>query len=316
MKIGISNTLFGAIHLPYWQLFFSFLGLDVVIPGPSRKETVDCGGKLIPPEFCIPVKACLGQLVELMEKDVELILLPRMIQKGRRDFFCPKFTGLPELAKYSAGIEPGRLFSPEVICDGWQLRPIRYSAAISPPGKLGKAAEQAGLYWNEILTRCRRERLILPEALNLMALAKPAGIRVGLLGYSYTLYDPFISKGIIHKLTALGAELRTWEMVDPVNIESSLKGLKRPLFWNFGRVLLGAGLHFLKDPEVDGVVYVTAFGCGPDSIAVKMLELEAGKSHKPFLRITLDEHSGDGHLLTRLEAFLDMLVEKKEEARA
>ena len=316
MRIGISNTLFGATHLPYWHHFFSFLGLDVVIPGPSCKETVDCGGKLIPPEFCVPVKACLGQLVELIEKDVELILLPRMIQKHRRDFFCPKFTGLPELAKYSAGIDPDRLFSPEVICDGWQLKPIRYPAFIKPLGKLKEAAEQAGLYWDEVLTRCRREHLILPDALNRKAVTEPTGIRLGLLGYSYALYDPFISKGMIHKLTSLGAELRTWEMVDLAIIESNLKGLKRPLFWNFGRVLLGAGLDFLKDPEVDGVVYVTTFGCGPDSIAIKMLELEAGITHKPFLRITLDEHSGDGHLTTRLEAFLEMLVERKEEAHA
>lgn len=312
MKIGIPNTLFAAAYLPYWQRFFSILGMETIIPGAIQKGTVDRGAKLIPPEFCMPVKACVGQLIELVEQNVELILLPRMIRQSGPDFFCPKFTGLPELARFAAGIDPQRLFSPEVVCNGWNMRPVQYPAAITSLGQLKNATAQAESYWEEVLNRCRRDHQILPDALSGKTIMDPGGIRLGLLGYAYALYDPFISKGIVPKLRTLGAELRTWEMVEPAIIDKELQGLKRPLLWNFGRVLMGAGLHFLKDPGIDGIIYVTTFNCGPDSIAIKMLELEAGIFRKPFLRIILDEHSSDGHLLTRLEAFLEMLTDQKE----
>jgi predicted nucleotide-binding protein (sugar kinase/HSP70/actin superfamily) len=102
-------------------------------------------------------------------------------------------------------------------------------------------------------------------------------------------------------------------MLDPVRIEQNLAGLKRPLFWNFGKMLLGAGLHFLEDSKIDGVIYVTTFGCGPDSVTTKILSIEACKEQKPLLQVNLDEHMEDGHLSTRLEAFIDMLSALKED---
>ncbi|HYH04158.1 MAG TPA: hypothetical protein VEC37_13780, partial [Bacillota bacterium] len=61
--------------------------------------------------------------------------------------------------------------------------------------------------------------------------------------------------------------------------------------------------------------YVSTFGCGPDSVATKMLSIEAGKRGKPLLLLNLDEHTETGHLQTRLEAFVDMLEEYRTEIR-
>jgi predicted nucleotide-binding protein (sugar kinase/HSP70/actin superfamily) len=52
-------------------------------------------------------------------------------------------------------------------------------------------------------------------------------------------------------------------------------------------------------------VYITNFGCGPDSFIQHFFkEKMAGK---PFLEIEIDEHSADVGAITRLEAFLDSL---------
>jgi hypothetical protein len=40
-------------------------------------------------------------------------------------------------------------------------------------------------------------------------------------------------------------------MIDLDLIESKLRGLKRPLFWNFGRILLGAGLEHNRALGID-----------------------------------------------------------------
>jgi predicted nucleotide-binding protein (sugar kinase/HSP70/actin superfamily) len=316
MKIGIPNTLFASYHLPYWQQFLNVLGMEVVISGDSCKEMINAGGKLIPHEFCLPLKIFLGHIVNLVEQKVDLILVPRMLSKGKLNFFCPKLTGLPDIVKHAAGLSDSALFSPEVTCNGLYLQVLKYpKPKLRTSREFHRAEQQANHHWEQALLQCRQDHLTVSEVCcHRKSSTNKSNIKLGLLGYAYAIYDPFISKGIIGKLSDLGAGVCTWEMIDFDLIENKLRGLKRPLFWNFGRILLGAGLHFLDDPGIDGIIYATTFGCGPDSIAIKLLSLEAAAavSKKPFLQITLDEHSEDGHLKTRLEAFMDMLSAQKE----
>ena len=320
MKIGIPNTLFASYHFAYWQEFLRLLNVETVISSDSTKETADRGGKVIPPEFCVPVKVFMGHILDLMHKDVDLILVPKMKSRGNRNFFCPKLMGLTEIVKYAAGLAEERLFSPEMVCNGLHIQMTKLPDQKIAPYPLMKIKElMANRYWEQQLAQCRLRKLTLPEAVNFGKTgnlkSERSGsnrLRIGLIGYAYSLYDPFISKGIINQLAHLGAEVETWEMLASKCIEENLSGLTRPIFWNFGRIIVGAGLYFLQDPTIDGVIYVTTFGCGPDSVAMKILSLEAGKYQKPLLQINLDEHSEDGHLCTRLEAFLDMLAEQKE----
>jgi predicted nucleotide-binding protein (sugar kinase/HSP70/actin superfamily) len=48
----------------------------------------------------------------------------------------------------------------------------------------------------------------------------------------------------------------------------------------------------------------------------KTLELEAKAAGVPFLSLTIDEHTGEGGVQTRLEAFVDMLWAQKNKSRA
>lgn len=60
--------------------------------------------------------------------------------------------------------------------------------------------------------------------------------------------------------------------------------------------------------EVDGVIHVTAFACGPDAMVDRLMELEAKKRGQiPFMSIMVDEHTGEAGIRTRIEAFVDML---------
>ena len=315
LTIGIPNTLFSSYHLSFWRQWITLSGMEAVLSDPSDIETASRGGRRLPHEFCIPVKVFLGHILNLLEKEVDLILLPQMISSGKTNYFCPKLIGLPEIVRYTTGLGAKRLFSPEVSCDGLRLQVSKFPT-LGPAlnWRMKAATRQANVVWEGLLAKCRMERLTLPEAAGeLQPNYLGNRLNIGLLGYAYSLYDPFISKGIVNLLYKFRAKLTTWEMLDPLEIEGPLAGLTRPLFWNFGRMLLGAGLKFLNDPSIDGLIYVTAFGCGPDSVATKILSIEAGQRERPFLQINLDEHQEDGHLRTRLEAFCDMLTALKEE---
>lgn len=307
--------MYASYNLSYWERLITLSGMEVVFSDESTKEMADRGGRLLPHEFCIPIKVFMGHILNLLGKGVDQILLPRMTQRHKSNFFCPKLIGLPEITKFSLNLPEPMLFSPEVICNGLHPKVIQFPAmpAVSG-GQMKRVEKQAEKYWEATLENCRHQKITLPEAAGGVKVTGPASqLRVGLLGYAYSLYDPFISKGIHRQLARLKMAVTTWEMLEPELIEKSLAGLKRPLFWNFGRMLLGAGLHFLDQPAIDGIIYVTTFGCGPDSVAAEILNIEADHHHKPFLLINLDEHTEDGHLFTRLEAFADMLTDLKED---
>ena len=75
--------------------------------------------------------------------------------------------------------------------------------------------------------------------------------------------------------------------------------------------MTGAAGHYLKDPNIDGLLSLTAFGCGPDSLMIERITRYAKKYRKPLLNLTVDEHTGEAGFVTRLEAFTDMLFRKK-----
>lgn len=67
----------------------------------------------------------------------------------------------------------------------------------------------------------------------------------------------------------------------------------------------------IKDKGVDGLIHITAFGCGPDSVVGKEIEHDFADSGVPFMTLRIDEHTGESHLQTRIEAFTDMIKRKK-----
>jgi predicted nucleotide-binding protein (sugar kinase/HSP70/actin superfamily) len=71
---------------------------------------------------------------------------------------------------------------------------------------------------------------------------------------------------------------------------------------------LAAAERLAAGAEFDAV-YVTNFGCGPDSFLTGFFQRALGK--KPALLLEIDEHSADAGVITRLEAWLESLANVK-----
>ena len=79
---------------------------------------------------------------------------------------------------------------------------------------------------------------------------------------------------------------------------------------------MGSGGHYLE-AGVEGVIGVVAFGCGPDSLMMDMVQRQAIKlGTTPFMSLTLEEHTAEAGIITRLEAFLDMIERRKRKGAA
>jgi len=80
------------------------------------------------------------------------------------------------------------------------------------------------------------------------------------------------------------------------------------MYWKSGQKILCAARIIAKDPRLFGL-YLTNFGCGPDSYLLKFFAKET--EGKPFLTIEIDEHSADAGIITRCEAFIDTIRNAK-----
>ena len=137
-------------------------------------------------------------------------------------------------------------------------------------------------------------------------------VTIAVIGYPYIVHDPFLSCGMLDILEKARVRVVTMEDVSTRDIEAQRGALSKQVFWHYSNRALKAAYHLMKHTEIDGLVHATAFGCGPDAIVDKFLEIDCKDEYGvPFLSLTVDEHSGQAGIATRLEAFLDMILRKK-----
>lgn len=323
VKIGIPRALAYYAYYSFWKGFFQGLGLEIVISQPTTKQILDNGIREAVTDACVPIKLFHGHVLDLKEK-ADYIFVPRLVSVNREKTvtFCPKFLGLPNMIKVSmSGLPP--LIDVRVDLKKGRAELFRICYRIGKQFKAGfwtvikayREGQKAQSEYNRLL----REQYTPVEAINIMEGAeKPIQnqnpqLKFAVLGFPYTIYDKFVNVDIINKLRKLGIKVLTAEMVPPKILLNQARKVPKNLFWNFSNLVLRAALYYLDNVKVDGIIHVTAFGCGPDAMVDKMIELEAKQRGKiPFMSITIDEHTGEAGLLTRLEAFVDMLVLRRE----
>jgi len=110
---------------------------------------------------------------------------------------------------------------------------------------------------------------------------------------------------LIKKLRRLGLGVATQEIAGRQSIEGEVRRLYKPPFWYFARDYYGAAVHLARTKKVDGIIYISAFSCGVDSVVIELIKAEIGVF--PLLVLKIDEHTGEAGFDTRIEAFADML---------
>ncbi len=321
MRVGIPRGLFFYHFYPQWKTFFNDLNWEVITSPPTNKKMAGAGILMAVSEACFPVKVLYGHILELVGTEVDYIFMPRLVSIERRSYICPKFMGIPDMLRAQIPELPPLID----LCidvsrnEGDLYRELdRWSKKLGlKPGRVRKAWNDSARATCELETICR-QGYTLGEGIDMwegkQAVKRGTGdLAIGVLGHCYALNDRLISLGLFERLREMGAAAVTSEMLDPQKIEQAAAGLPKRVFWTVGRKMVGTALLLDKDPGVDGLIYLTCFGCGPDSMMTKIIER---RMNKPFMLLTVDEHSGEAGVVTRLEAFCDMLRRKRRQELA
>jgi predicted nucleotide-binding protein (sugar kinase/HSP70/actin superfamily) len=232
---------------------------------------------------------------------------------------CSKFLGLPDLTRAVVPESPPIL---EVEIDVDQGKRALYQAIYSlgrrfscNPLKVKRAAQSAWQAHQDYVARMRSQGLTPLQVLEGQSIrdeTRGYHLSLAVIGHPYLVYDSFVNHRLLERLDRGGVKVYTPEMVPQAGLDEAMAQIVGQAYWTYEAEVVGAGGYYLEN-QVAGVIGVAAFGCGPDSLMFEMVERRAKKLRGcSFMSLMLDEHTAEAGLVTRLEAFLDMIQRRRQ----
>jgi predicted nucleotide-binding protein (sugar kinase/HSP70/actin superfamily) len=313
LRIGIPRALLYFDYYPLWKGFFREIGCEVIVSSPTNVDIANDGVRVACDEACYPVKVMHGHVLDLSQR-VDALFIPKVVSVQPGTYSCPKLIGLADMVRFTIPnlppiIEPtinlrlgirGIYRALRCAAEGINQNPLQvYRAFRTGLGELREHQKRL---------RCG----LLPE-LDAEQPAVPASNRsVAVIGHPYDLYDGYLNLNLINRLQQWGYRVYTPEMLSEKTLQQANSQLRKQLFWSLGRRVLGSAVHYSQRADIRGIIHLASFGCGLESLVADMAERAARRYSKPFMLLTMDEHTGEAGMLTRLEAFLDMLAWREE----
>lgn len=302
-KVGIPSALYYFYYHPLWRCFFAELGLEPIFSPPTNQEILARGLSSCVDGACLPVKAYVGHCQTLAEQGLELLFIPEIISLFKGEYICPNFMGLRDLVKQY--LPPSiRLLSP--VLDARKGRGA-VSRAYWHMGREFALLPKVKRAWRRAVSE--QQTFVLAQQAQLAESSSSKRLNILLLGPRYLVDDQFLNGNLSEKLGLLDARVFTAAQLADVVSWNANSMLSKRLFWTGARRSIGALEHLTK--RLDGVITMAPFGCGAESLLGTVIDQRIKANHLGKLELNIDEHTSELGMLTRLEAFCDLLERKK-----
>ncbi len=297
IKVGFPRGLLFYDYYPFWKEFLKGIDVEIIVSPKTNKDILNAGIASCVDEACLPVKIYHGH-VEYLKDKADYILIPRYYSLYSREYNCPKHLGITNMIESSIENLPP-LITPKVQIK--YINDLKIPARevgrrfIKNHNKLNKAIEN-GLKVQNAYTN-----------MNYHVTSNTINKKLLILGHGYNIHDEFINMGLLKKLKEGNIDIILPEEVTDDEIQRQAKTLDKRMFWTNGKKIVGAAFSLIEKRIIDGIIYISAFGCGLDSVLLYIVEQRAIEENIPMLTMTFDEQTGEAGANTRLEAFIDML---------
>lgn len=297
MKIGIPRAFLYFKYHHLWETFFDELGIDYVVSPETNKEIVSTGMTYAIDEACLSSKIYLGHVAWLIDR-CDYILVPRISNYGSYGTVCTKFEAIYDLVVNTFRIRKIKLLyynidikNSEVEIKGFYKMGRflgKKRSSVLRSYLIAKQAEKAG----ELSERKYQEVLL-----------NHGGLKVLLVAHRYNLDDKYLGGPIMQYLREIGVVPIIADAVNKKEAVAKSSQISETLPWVFNKELVGA-VAIYKD-RVDGIILLTSFPCGPDSLVNEIIVRRV--KDKPILNLILDGQEGSAGIETRLESFIDII---------
>lgn len=297
IKIGIPRSLYYYYFGDLYIDFFENLGCEVILSPKTNKDIIELGIKHSNDEMCLSLKNYIGHVAYLSDK-VDYIVVPRIDNYNIDNQTCTNF-----LATYDI---ISNLFETKIL--NYNIshtdRETEYTGFICMGLTLNKRySDTKNAYIRaKVDSTNHKDRLIRNNWKNLMS----RKIKILLVGHPYNLYDLAIGDPITKYLKNNNIEIIYSNLFDEVEANKLSKNLSSELYFKYNKDNIGS-IEICKN-MIDGVIFLTTFPCGPDSL---VNELVMRKIKLPYLNLIIDDLDSTTGLETRLESFVDILRERR-----
>lgn len=293
MKIGIPKAMYYYYFNNKWQYFFKELNIEVVESGETTKAIVELGNSIANDEMCLSLKIFLGHVASL-EGKCDYVLIPRIENFGIKDQMCANYLSLYDLVN--------NLFNLKIL--NYNIDYVNKESELNGLIAIGKTLKiSAAKIKKAYAFACNKEKQTkqLTNILNYNKL-KNLKKKILLIAHSYNLYDSYIGKPIINILKKMGCEVIMCDKFDEKITNELADKFSQDLYWKHAREAIGSII--LCGSKIDGVIFLTTFPCGLDSL---VNELVMRKIKLPYLNLILDDLDSLAGVETRIESFVDIL---------
>lgn len=298
IKIGIPRAFLYYRHYILWKNYFEKLGCHIILSPESTKELLLLGDSYSIDESCLSSKMYLGHVAYLVDK-CDYILVPRICDYGKREKVCVKFNALYDIVK--------NIF-PETNLITYNIEKTKHKTELLGFIKMGLKLKKNifKIVYSYFYAKQQEQK---QEYINFITQNRKLNnnkIKVLIVSHPYNIYDKYLSGDIINYLNNNNIQLiYSDKLLKKEAIEYS-KELSKTLYWTYSKELIG-GIEYYKE-HYDGIIFLTTFPCGVDSL---VNELMLRKIKCPTLNIIIDSSNSKTGLETRLESFIDILKERK-----
>ena len=308
--IGIPLALHSLDWGVLWAHLFSELGFPVLLSPRTTNKLAFLGVENVVCDVCFPVKVFHGHVRHLMDR-AEYLFLPNVVnapvpEKDEIGYLCPLVQSSQFMTRSALNIEDKRLIRPSLyLREGLQNQLFAFEKAF-PPGLRPKRADLESALSRAVSRQAQFRNQLIEAGKEIMAAIDPAEPVWIVTGRPYNLYDDRLNLQLGKQLSKLGIKAVPMDMID--SDSEDMSDFKR-MFWGLGARIIRTAKMIARTPNWYGV-HLTNFSCGADSF------IEHFYRHlladKPSLILELDEHSAVAGLLTRVEAYRNVVRNLQE----
>lgn len=298
IKVGIPRAFLYYRHYILWKNFFERLNCHIVLSPETTKETLNQGEKYSVDEACLSSKIYIGHVFYLTDK-CDYILVPRISDYGKNEKVCVKFNAMYDIIHTLFPTNKLLTYNIEIT----HLH-FEFFQFIKMGLKINKNIIK--IITSYIIAKNKEKQHQKIENITQNRKLNNNKIKVLIVSHPYNIYDTYLSKNIINYLTANNIQIIYADKLSKKTAIEYSKELSSTLYWTYSKELIGSIEYYKK--VYDGIIFISTFPCGVDSL---VNELMLRKITCPAINIIIDTSNSNVGLETRLESFIDILKERK-----
>ncbi len=350
-KVKVNFPRFGSYNVAVRHIITKGLGCDYVDSPPITKKTLEIGAKNSPDFVCTPFKYQLGGYIEAIEAGANTLIQVggacrlnyygelheqilkdlgydvKFVNMANADFAKP-ITFYEEFKKITPNLNIKKITSAVLLAvrmvkiidkvEDFIRENVGFEVVDGSFNKLHQEFLEDLKEVNDKKELALIYKLYMRKFKNIEINKPKNPLRVGIVGEYYTIMDEYSNHYMEKELAKKGIIIERWMNVSNTIFINTEKETKQSIK-NYAKYDMGAtsmytikkALDYAKD-GFDGIIHVKSFGCTPEIDTMPVLQRISEDYKIPIIYFSFDTQTSDVGINTRIEAFYDMIMMRKD----